>query len=450
MSDTRTARSAKDNLIEKIEIISPSGKIENITFHFDVLSIFENIYSPVVTGYIQITDAINLYSQIGFNGTEYIRIKFKKPGDETSYLKTFRIYKSTGRQPSERNQSQIYVLHFCSEEMIFSNQQTISTTFKNESAAAYIISILKRYLKSNPSKLQLDCFEDSLGLNEFVVTQQKPFEAIKIIMKYAHGFQGSPFLFYENNQGFNFKSLEKLMNQNPIAELKYSTAKMYNDENDSAQKNANEMMKFVFDNSFDMLASTKKPAFSGTLRTLDLIRQKYTTITNSLTNRGADSSLLEKRLPVGFATNRDGKTVYDEYGTHIKYALTNYDQTNSQYFLDRGIRVQNTNIEKVLMQREMQLAILNNTKLRCTVPGNPNYTVGFVVDFKLPGFTQEDPNERMLDPYQSGKYLITAVRHTFAEAEGYESALELCKNSSRAAYGSATGNNQEYKRAVAS
>ncbi len=449
MSDIRTARSAKDNIIDKVEIISPSGRTENITYHFDVISIFENIFSPVITGYIQITDAINLYSQLGFNGTEYIRIKFKKPGESTGYLKTFRIYKCTGRQPKEENQSQVYTLHFCSEEMIFSNQQTISTAFKNESSASYIVSILKRYLKVNSSRLQLENFEDSLGLNEFVITKQKPFDAIEMIMKYAHGFRGSPFLFYENSQGFNFKSLEKLLNQEPISTLNYSTAKLANDPTNSAYENSNELMKFVFDNSFDMYNSTNKAAFAGTLHTLDLVRQKYTTINNSLTQRGADSALLDKRLPVGFAKNRDGKTVFEEYGSNVKYALTNLDQTNSQYFLDRGIRVQNTNIEKVLMQREMQLALLNNTKVRCTLPGNPGYAVGFVVDFNLPGFTKEEKSERMIDPYQSGKYLITAVRHTFAEAEGYETALELCKNSAREGYG-VPDNNQEYKRAVAS
>jgi len=449
MSDIRTARSAKDNIIEKVEIISPMGRVENITYQFDVLSIFENIFSPVMTGYIQITDAINLYSQLGFNGTEYIRIKFKKPGEESGYNKTFRIYKCTGRQPKEENQSQVYTLHFCSEEMIFSNQQTISTTFKNDSAASYIVSILKRYLKVSSSKIKLDNFEDSLGLNEFVITDQKPFETIKIFEKYAHGFQGSPFLFFENREGFNFKSLERMMHQNPISTLNYSTAKLANDPNNSAYQNANELMLFVYDNSFDMYEATNKPTFAGTLHTLDLIRQKYSKITSSLTQRGADSSLLEKRLPVGFAKNRDGKTVFEEYGTNIKYALTNYDQTNSEYFLDRGIRIQNTNIEKVLMQRDMQLALLNNTKLRCTLPGNPNYAVGFVVDFNLPGFTKEEQNERMIDPYQSGKYLITAVRHTIAEAEGYETALELCKNSARAGYG-APDSNQEYKKAVAS
>lgn len=448
MIDNQTLRGSNDVIVEKIEIITPSGNAENITFMYDVLSIFENINSPVITGTVQITDNINLYSLIGFNGSEYIKISFKKPGDDFKFTKVFRIYSSTGRQPNENNQSQVYHLHFCSEEMIFSNQLVISRAMNLGTAYDHVLGILTGDLKVNKRKIKSENFERNLGTTDFLFTHYKPFEAIETLTKYSYSFNDSPFLFFENNQGFNFKSLETMFNQNPIASLNYSTAKMVTAPEESAQL-TNEMSKFVFDNSFDIINGTKKPTFSGTLHTLDLVRQKYSTINSSLYQKGIGKTLLDSKLPIGNAKNRNGKTLFEEFGTSVKYSMTNSEQTNIQYALDRGYRVTNTNVEKVLLQREMHLSLLNNTKLRCILPGNPNYTIGYLVDFKLPGFTQEEKNERMIDPYQSGKYLITAVRHTITRAEGYETALELSKNSSAAEH-DVSAYNSSYQEAVAS
>jgi len=448
MTDNRTAKSANDIIVEKVELISSNGKVENISYFYDIISIYESMYTPVMTGYIQITDARNLYSTLALNGSEYIRITFRKPGEEFRYSRIFRIFSSKNRQPHEKNLSQVYTLHFCSEELIFSNQLIISRSMKHDTATNDIIAILKNDLRVNSNKLKSENFENSLGTTEFVFTSAKPFEIIDVLMRYAYGFTGSPFLFYENNQGFNFKSLETILNQPVITTLNYSTAKIANESKDSPHLNYNEISKFIFESSFDLLNTTKKAAFSGSLFTLDLIRQKYTMQMHSLAQPGIGESLMDKKLPIAGARNRNGRTVFEEYDTKIKYTLTNLNQTDIPYALDRGVRVTNTNVEKVLMQREMHLALLNNTVVKCIVPGNPNFTIGNLVNFNLPGFMQEQEKERFIDPYHSGKYLITGVRHLITRAEGFETALELSKNSSAASYTVST--DSEYSKAVAS
>lgn len=452
MADLNLSTSSNDIIVDKVEIITASGRVEDLQAkrNYDLISIHENMFFPVITGSIQITDARNMFSDIGFNGSEFIRIEYKKPGEDFKYSKVFRIYSSTGRKPSEQNQSQGYVLHFCSEELIFSNQLSVSESFKNYSATNYVINILKSYLRVPNSKIKAGNFENSLGTTDFIFTNDAPLEAINTLAKYSYGFLGTPFLFFENNQGFNFKSLESLFAQPSINNLVYSTAKIANPAKDAAHLNSNDINQFYFDNSFDLYENTKKPTYSGTLYTLDLVRQKYSKADHSLVAQpNLQKSLLDGVLPAGIYPNRNNKTLFEEFGTNIKYSMTNQNQTNIPYALARGFKVNNTNVEKVLMQREMHLSLLENTKMRCVVPGNPNYTVGTIVDFTMPGFMQEDKTDRLNDPYHSGRYLITAVRHVITRSEGSQTMLILSKNSSGTKYDSANYNTN-YARALAS
>lgn len=448
MIDVNTAKTAHDVVVDKIEIITPNGKVQDVSYFYDILNIFESIYAPVTSGDIQITDGVNLYSNLALNGSEFIRIQFKKPGDDDGYSKVFRIYSCTNRQPRKENQTQVYTLNFCSEELIFSNHLTISRAFKNGTATINILSILSNDLKVGRSKLNEINFESSLGTTNFVFTKSKPFEIIETLMKYAYSYNESPFLFFENTQGFNFRSLQDIFSQPVVATLNYSTAKPAVDPKEAAHVNATEMSTFVFDNSFDMLSATKKSTYSGSLYTLDLVRQKYNRINHTIAQPGITSSLVDEAFPISNFRNRNGKTVFEEYDTRVKFALTNFERTNTPFVQSKGIRETNTNIEKVLMQREMHLSLLNNSVVKCILPGNPNYTIGTVVDFNLPGFMKEDKNDRFIDPYLSGKYLITGVKHSITRGEGYETSLELSKNASKANYTFA--NSTDYSRAAVS
>jgi hypothetical protein len=432
MTDINANVSSRDIELEELKLYSasrPTG--EDIRLMFDSFSIFEDIEMPVITGRIVIKDGINLYSTLGINGSEFLKITFKKPGsdDKIKYSKTFRIYAVTNRQPAENNLTQTYVLHFCSEELVFSNQQYITKAYKNKSANQHIVAILRDYLKAPNSKLLSTNFETSYGRTDFLFTIFRPVDAIKKLSEYAYSPNKSTFLFFENAQGFNFKSIESLLSSPPIADVNYSIAKLANEPKDAANQNLTDVNTFVFDSVFDVLKSTEKPEFAGTLYTLDLIRQKFSQKLINAYNAIPQQLRLDKSLSFGTAKNRNNKSVYEEYQNNIKYSLTNYGRTNVPYMIERNYRENNTNVEDVLLQRKIQLNALFSTRLKCVVPGNPAYTIGYTVNFNLPSFAHEDENGRTLDPFYSGKYLITKVRHTLTPKEGLQTAIELCKNS---------------------
>jgi hypothetical protein len=433
MSNTTTNTSTRDVVFNSVSIIdSTSGKPKELTGLWNTINIYEDIFSQTITGTIQLKDGINVYSQLGLHGQEYLYLSFNKPGQnekETKYNRTFRIYKVSEKEPTE-SQAQQYVIHFCSEELIFSNQLTISRSLKGQTISDYVYSICSRDLRININKLDyLNNFENSAGIQDFVIPSMHPLDAIQLLTDNAFSTNYSPFLFFENTQGFNFLSLEGIFTRNPLTVLNYSNAKITEDASTAAFKNANQISKFKYQNSFDMLRNSQRLTYSGRLYTLDLLRQKYDQLDYSINQLDQRNFIDGKNLPINNAKNRNEKSLLEEYGTKYFYHVTNKGQTNTPYLSSRGFRVTDTNIENSLVQRESQLNLLNNTVLNCTVPGNILFTVGNIVEVEMPSFAPNRPNERNIDPYLSGRYLISAVRHVLVPSGGHQTLIRLSKNS---------------------
>ena len=444
--------STRDIEISAITIVNSAGKTYGLKdFGFNLLNIYEDIFSPVTTGTIQIVDAIDLYSQLELHGHEYIRISFQKPNDntqQTRYTKTFRIYKASNKKPS-KSLAQEYVLHFCSEEKIFSNQQTISRAYKGKSVTDYVYSICRDNLKiRRVSKLDLlNNFEYAIGIQDVTITRNYPLDVIEYFASIAFNEYDSPFLFFENRDGFNFLSLSGMFSRDAIITLNYSNAKMTEKETSAAFVNANQITNFEFKNSFDMMKATQDLTYSGKLYTLDLVRQKYQKYEFSAAKLNKKNFIDGGNLPINNAKNRNGKSVLQEYDSNVNFTLTNKEQTNIPKAISKAYRVNDTNIERTLLQRQSQLNMLKNTSVDVIVAGNAMFSVGYVVDVNLPAFAKSASSERNLDPYYSGKYLITKTRHVITPSGGHQTILTLAKNSVSSTFDFVSGTNQDYKKA---
>ena len=76
------------------------------------------------------------------------------------------------------------------------------------------------------------------------------------------------------------------------------------------------------------------------------------------------------------------------------------------------------------------MALANHTRVKMSVPGDPNLTVGVVIDFQL---ISKNPAEKLPDKFYSGNYLVTAIRHIINQSE-YKTVMEVAKDSSQNQY----------------
>jgi hypothetical protein len=433
MSNSATNTSTRDVVFNTVSIINSVTEIpKELTGLWNTINIYENIFNHVVTGTIELKDGINVHAELGLHGQEYLRISFNKPGENeklTKYDRAFRIYKVSEKRPTE-SLIQSYVIHFCSEELIFSNQITLSKSLKGKVISDYVYSICTENLKISNRKIDLlNNFEWSVGVQDFIIPSLSPLNAIRLLTKSAFSGSLSPFMFFENNQGWNFLSLEAMFGKQPLTTLNYSNAKITEDISTAAFKNANQISKMNFKHSFDMLRNTQNLTYSGRLYTLDILRQRYEKNDFSVKNLSATNFIDGKNIPINEARNRNEKNLTEEYNSKIFYSMTNKGQTNAPYLSARNFKVTDTNVESSLMQRESLLNLLNNTILHCTVPGNTLFTVGSIVEIEMPSFAANKPNMRNIDPYLSGKYLITTVRHVLVPSGGHQTLLTVNKNS---------------------
>ena len=445
-----TNYSSRDIIIDELVLVSAVGNVD-LSKIWNRINIYEDIFSPVVTGSIEIVDARNLYSSYELQGNEYITIVFYRPGEnDFKYTKTFRVYSVTDRQPLEKSQGQTYTVHFCSEEQIFSNQQTLSKAYNDADITQAVFSILREHLKINLKKINLNNFEKSFGSYNGTLSNYTPFDMILKLAENSFTENESTFLFFENREGFNFMSLETMFSRAPITKLNYNNAKFTVNQTDNAEI-SNNINKLNIKTCFDVLKNTKSPLYSSKLQTLDILTQKYRNYEYSFGDLKERNGSVAKKLLLdktgGFvvsnAKNRNNKALFQEHDTYRSFWLTNLGQNNNEWI--RGVTSRNntriidgkpvpvtisdSNVERTMMQRAAQLYMLMYTSIDCIVPANPFYTPGYVVEFDMPGFMPENETQRNIDPFLSGKYLITAVRHVMTPSGGQQTLMTLSKNS---------------------
>lgn len=140
--------------------------------------------------------------------------------------------------------------------------------------------------------------------------------------------------------------------------------------------------------------------------------------------------------------DRLGNQTADSYGGYTKFYPTNLGQNQADYIKGKQ-QVNPTNIENWLIERNAQIMQILGNRLKIVIPGNNTLKIGDVICFNLPSIeTQTGQNEgeiqRKLDPYFSGNYLISAIRH-HVTVKHYECVLELCRDTVVKSFPGASG-----------
>lgn len=436
--------SLSDVKFHSVSIIPKTGAPVSIAGLWNVINLHESIFRPVITGNIQVNDTVNLRSSYKFEGEEQLYISFSKPTvsaiGESKYAKTFRIIKIEGYKQNENGSGATYTLHFCSEELFTSTNKKISRTFENGKMSDYVKSICLSDLSINPKEINI--FEESYGpVRTLNIRDKGPLEAIEVFERFAINEAKSPFLFFENFFGYNFMSLSRMLDGTSIVPggLIVSTAKNSEDAAKYVPVKFNEILNFQFEKINDTLEASRNITLSGSLDTIDILRGNFSTYDYDV--RDMDKGNLANKESI-FPQNRSVES-------NKNFWLTNKDRSNmpwrltssassrinaltniSPYAMETNVRENDSNIENFLLQRQSMLNLLEYASITgCEVAGNPAFTVGVPVDIKMPAFTKNDGIKRNVDPYLSGRYVITKVRHNLTKSTGMRTFIAVSTNS---------------------
>ena len=443
---------AKDGLVypqdfslDVVDIVTDSQQVYKLKNLVVELSFFEDIYAFACSGYVILKDAVGLIETLKLDGTEFMNIAYGKTRSldkSAKIIRTFRIYKIGNRKPSGNISSEFFTIYFCSEEMLLSEQLKLSKGFKGQQISDIIKTILTDKNSLNVRSKKIQYIEPTFGTYDFVIPRLKPFEAISWLSTYARPIagQGADMLFFETNDGYNFKSLQSMFSESVYGTYIHKPA---NINNADLASGLNTVLEYEFVKTFDSLEATESGIYSSKLITIDPLTrtQKITTFNkNELNGYGAS----------GQGTNRLGKKQSEMYDSSLKLAFGNSGEKDKAYIKQNASGVSNDiYIETSVPNRTAQIALANYTVIKAIIPGDTAITAGRTVNFQLYS-NNFDPemNNREFDKFFSGKYLVTAVRHVIQSQGVFQTILELAKESLKSPYPSPSYSSIDYKDTV--
>jgi hypothetical protein len=421
--------------INKLVINSKLGSF-NLASIFEELNIFDSILMPCMSGNILIKDSIGLSKRLLFDGSEFLDIDISKSDESsgTNIVKTFRIFKQSDR--SNVNQtSEVYILHFVSEEMIYSEQQKISQSYTGI-YSDIATSVLIDYLKVPKNKIGV--IEPTKGISSSIVPLLSPIDTLNWLTKRSVSQNDlADFLFFENKLGFNFVSLSNLFSIKTSLTINFKPKNL----SDSVSEEFLGVRDYNMSTSFDILENTKNGFYSNRFVGFDILTRTLVESDLGIKNHYKGNHL-NKNPNIYSSLNREGKdpgimpfskvSLYSFQLYRNKWEYVNSNDSETASIIDET--------HKYIPQRKAILHNLLQRKMNISLPGNFFITSGHVLNIDAHSFSLQDDKTEKNDKSISGKYLVIATRHMI-NPQKHETFCELASDSTNNDFISATNNN---------
>lgn len=411
-------KSAGEIDVQKMEIISSKGISIDVRHMMLSLNIFEDIFSPFITGSVVIKDALDLVNYFPLVGNEVLNIRLATPGftNKGTFIEnTFRIYKLEDREMAgDRVVS--YTLHFISVEALLDLNIKISRSY-NDNIGKLAEKVLAEY-SLNPTSNRFHIEPTTNGI-AYVSNFWSPIKNLNYLAEHAVNANGSPtFLFFENRNGLNFISLESLYATDSVRLFikdSYSrdisqTGSIRNIERDFSQ-----ILNLNIPVSFDYISNVQNGTYSSTLITHDITTKNYAVRTFDILNDYDKDKRLNKYPLLSKTLNHSSVSAIATMHKANAVMTGNHDISNAKYF----------------QRRRSLLQLAESVKIQITVLGRTDYTVGQKVELKLyqnKPLDKKDTEADTRDNMFSGFYIISSIRHNVG-ISSHECTFELIKDS---------------------
>ena len=428
-AETTTPTHIKDTYVLSAFFITiKNGQRISLEDSFNSLEIYEDIFSPSITGKVSIYDYTGGIEKFMFSGGESIVLRVVKPGDSNEILisRDDLIVYEVSKVRFDNENASTYDLLFTTKSAIASQKKRLFKSFGTDRGLKSIFS--KIYSDVNEvSNLNINTIDPEIKIqNSFVSPGYTPFEALSQLARRACTL-GDYFVFYEKLNGRNstdfkhvFISLGSLKdfwnNTDKLQRLVYRPTQDYLNRQNLPFI---QIKSFLIENNFQHLERMQSGFYNSNIRQLDPYSRKYT---------DSKISYKDMALDTDFYTNR----ILETNNEFLKY-----DNSYPEHPGERLIVKPKNDIvsDKANWMKYDTYGGLLNSGLRvlADIPGADNrISVGYAVELALPSKVAKAQNLEGSyvpeDEFYSGKYLVTAVRHMFTK-QTYIKKIELSRGS---------------------
>lgn len=392
----------------------------NLDSIFLELDLYEDLYSPCLTGTITIVESLNLISGIPILGEELLEIEFCTPTlDASPFKKQFYVTKIENRN-HRGDKTQMYVLHFMAVEGITDLNKKLSKAYSGN-ASDIVKRIYETELKQSDD-LEVDISNSNI---KFVSPYWSPFQCINFATSrclFPHTSINVPnYLFYQTNKKFKLKSLTNLFSQDIFMTYFFdkNPARIHQKDGTSVrniQREYQTIKELYYTSSQDYINQNMRGTFSHKVFGINLFRKQ---ISKNLYNYSTD---FNKTLHLDkFPLQSPNLPLSKENGL-IESRIVSPQKFDG--FGDKS--------DDIVSKRVSLLSQLEMYKLDLVVWGRTDIEVGMVINFVMNEFKEVEKDEQNIskyDPYYSGKYLITAIQHRITQSR-HQMTMQIVKDSS--------------------
>jgi hypothetical protein len=372
-------------------------------------SIYESIFMPCIVAEFNVRDTDDaLFSGLNLSGGESFNITLETPGGNKTPYK-FLINKPENLQPSAGMKSRTFTLICTSEEAFYAAGGVSVNGYVQKSYRAKPISydvqdVLKSYLKtSKPINV-----EPTKGNQDIMAQNEKVWAFIDRIRRRAVSAsnQSSSYVFFENQSGFNFVTIESLFNSKVV--------KTFVQDNSVGT----DITKLTDNNIFGY----ELPRMFNAMDRIDhgTMKSRFSTFnfeTNEYTKKSVDFPDANDKS--GGKSSWDNSSFISKFGKYPgRFSMLPYDN-----------RLPITNIPDSTPNQLAYSGNLMQSLIKLRVFGDTKLKAGDLIEANIQSQSSFTGNQKS-DSDVSGKMIIASIRHLLApegERPRYSCVLECLK-----------------------
>ena len=426
MADKEALQAAGDYDLDGVLIVGSSGQRINISNQVIEFNIYQSIDSPFMSGNIVFSDAAGVAELLPLLGQERLLFSLRTPSHENSV--NFNDYHAIIYNVEKRFQTtdreQTLILNWTTLEHYKNLRTKISKSFSgNISAMVEEILSSDNFLGSKkPLNIEL-----TKNIRKFVIPNLNPFQTINLLKQEAVSAEMSPhYLFFENPDGFHFRSLESLIGSQ--GSLNDPHKKVYKSEPPNDPRAVEAALGTILhweaeDNSNNFL-NVKLGMLSSTLYYHDIFNkniQKFDYDYNDTFDKRNSTNQEDKGSGTLIPQSKIDDKIITEY-TNSKIFV---HPTGSAKLFSDVPQGSDNNADEWLQESRSRELQRDYFTLKIETYGDTDIMCGDMINVLIPT-NKPIPaaaGTEAYDPILSGRYLVTSLKHMIMTEESMHSMV---------------------------
>lgn len=438
---------AAASLYETLAIQSTDGE-RTVDIRLGTISIdyYEDIFSPTITAKIKVVntgdtigteDGLNrqsLYNGLPLRGGERIAMKILDMGEGKTGLDFATdpndyLYVSSITDVVSETQRESFTLHLVSREAITNETTRVVKKYPTSlSISDSVKEILKDTTILKTNKFSETSIEKSQNRYGFIGNLRKPFTVLVWLASKAvpvsSGDATAGFVFYQTQDGFNFRSIQNLIDdgvkkakENQVPEYVYTEVNESQLENNS-RNNDFQITTYTTDRNQNLIEKLRLGTYASQRMFFNPLTFNFTTPEQGLfqySNYGDKAGNLGDPIDLPPLSETSEKTL-GQTPTRILSSVLDIGTVEVGVSTDK-----NADPSENQAQSIMRYNVLFTQTVSMTVPCNTNLRAGDVIKCFLPKISRSDGQE--FDSDQSGLYMIKELCHHFDKTRSFTSML---------------------------